>query len=68
MDIETAKRIWASDEGYVKISLRSEKANVAAFAKQFGGGGHIKASGIRLQGELEMVIEKVISALKVYLR
>lgn len=55
------------DEGYVKISLRSEKANVAAFAKQFGGGGHIKASGIRIQGELETVIERVVSALKDYL-
>ena len=52
------------DEGYVKISLRSDKANVAAFAKRFGGGGH-KTSGIRIQGELDVVIEKVIDSISI---
>ena len=46
-----------------KISLRSKgTVNVNAVAANFGGGGHILASGCMLNGELEEVIEKLTYA------
>lgn len=49
----------------VKASLRSAgKVNVAAVAQHFGGGGHIKAAGCRLEGTLEEVTAQVIQQVK----
>lgn len=47
----------------VKVSLRSkEKFPVNLLAEKFGGGGHLNAAGIRLEGEkLNDVISKVIN-------
>ncbi len=42
-----------TEDGAVKASLRSAgKANVAAIAQAFGGGGHVRAAGCRLEGSL----------------
>ncbi|UHA75776.1 bifunctional oligoribonuclease/PAP phosphatase NrnA [Paenibacillus sp. 481] len=54
--------------GAVKVSMRSAgKVNVAAVAQQFGGGGHVRAAGCRIEGELsdviQMVVERVSQAL-----
>jgi phosphoesterase RecJ-like protein len=38
------------------------------FAHQFGGGGHVKASGALVAGPLEEVQHRVIEAARVYLR
>ncbi len=35
-------------EGGIKVSMRSLKYNVAALAKTFGGGGHVKAAGFTI--------------------
>jgi bifunctional oligoribonuclease and PAP phosphatase NrnA len=49
----------------VRVSLRSKgQIDVAAFAEQFGGGGHARASGLKIPGTLEEVFEKVITAMK----
>ncbi|MDP3985420.1 MAG: DHH family phosphoesterase [bacterium] len=40
-------------DGYVKGSLRSSTKDVAAVAKLLGGGGHKKAAGFTVKGELE---------------
>ncbi len=46
-----------------KISLRSNgKVDVNAVASQFGGGGHILASGCMLFGEYEEVVERIVFA------
>ena len=42
-----------------KVSLRSHNANVNNVASAFGGGGHILASGCRICGEYEEVIDKL---------
>jgi phosphoesterase RecJ-like protein len=50
----------------VKISFRSKgKVNVAEFARQLNpdGGGHVRASGCTLPGELQVVREQVIAKL-----
>lgn len=49
------------DEGAVKASMRSAgKVDVAAVAAEFGGGGHVRAAGCRLEGTLEEVTNRVI--------
>lgn len=49
--------------GKVKISFRSVRGvDANAFAKQFGGGGHARASGAMVSGSLEEVRERVLRA------
>ncbi|MEW4369283.1 DHH family phosphoesterase [Paenibacillus kandeliae] len=53
------------DDHAVKASLRSAgRIDVAAVAQHFGGGGHIKAAGCRLEGSLEQVKQQVVSYIK----
>jgi bifunctional oligoribonuclease and PAP phosphatase NrnA len=52
------------DDG-IKISFRSNgDVDVNALARAFGGGGHVKASGALVQGDLEKVRTRVIEAVK----
>jgi bifunctional oligoribonuclease and PAP phosphatase NrnA len=52
------------DDG-IKISFRSNgDVDVNALARGFGGGGHVKASGALVQGDLEKVTTRVIEAVK----
>src|SRR5437762_8307158 len=54
--------------GKVKISFRSTgDVDVNKFARQFGGGGHAKASGALVAGTLDEVREKVVSDAKDFL-
>lgn len=49
--------------GRVKVSWRArERVDVAELASQFGGGGHHLASGATVEGGLQEVIERVVSA------
>jgi phosphoesterase RecJ-like protein len=49
--------------GKVKVSFRSTGGvDVNAFARQFGGGGHAKASGALVAGSLDDVRERVLAA------
>lgn len=55
-------------QGRIKISLRSVgDVDVARFAKLFGGGGHIKAAGLSLAGQLGEVQATVLAAARAYL-
>ncbi|HEU5218761.1 MAG TPA: DHHA1 domain-containing protein, partial [Gemmatimonadales bacterium] len=55
-------------QGRVKVSLRSVgDVDVAAFAKPFGGGGHVHASGVALEGSLAAVQSRVLEAARAYL-
>ena len=55
--------------GRVKVSFRSTGAvDVNRFARTFGGGGHAKASGALIAGELDDVRDRVIDAAREYLR
>ena len=47
-----------------QISLRSAPADVAAVARQFGGGGHARAAGCDVNGPLDEVIARVLAALQ----
>lgn len=49
--------------GLIKVSMRSsENADVAAIAKQFGGGGHARAAGCSFECPMDEVEKKVVWA------
>jgi phosphoesterase RecJ-like protein len=50
--------------GPIRVSLRSKgRVDVAKFAEQFGGGGHARASGLKLDGTLDEAVDRVTAAL-----
>jgi phosphoesterase RecJ-like protein len=50
--------------GPVRVSLRSKgQVDVARFAERFGGGGHARASGLKIAGTLEQAHDAVVSAM-----
>jgi phosphoesterase RecJ-like protein len=54
--------------GKVKVSFRSTgDVDVNALARQFGGGGHAKASGALIPGSLDAVRERVVAAARAHL-
>ena len=66
----TRMALFFRDLGYgkVKVSFRSTgDVDVNAFARQFGGGGHAKASGALIAGSLDDVRERVIAAAREFL-
>lgn len=66
----TRMALFFRDLGYgkVKVSFRSTGAvDVNAFARQFGGGGHAKASGALIVGSLSEVRDRVIAAARQFL-
>ncbi|MNE51513.1 Bifunctional oligoribonuclease and PAP phosphatase NrnA [compost metagenome] len=49
------------NENAVKVSMRSAgKVDVARVAQSFGGGGHIRAAGARIEGTLGDIIPRVL--------
>ncbi|MEO8337083.1 MAG: bifunctional oligoribonuclease/PAP phosphatase NrnA [bacterium] len=54
--------------GKVKVSFRSVGGtDVNAFAREFGGGGHAKASGALIAGALSSVRDQVVERARVFL-
>ena len=52
-------------DGRYRVSLRSKgQVNVAAVAEQFGGGGHICASGCAVSGPLSTSLELILAQLR----
>jgi phosphoesterase RecJ-like protein len=55
-------------QGRVKISLRSVGGvDVAAFARRYGGGGHMKAAGLAMTGSLGDVQSAILAAAREYI-
>ncbi|MCC6422189.1 MAG: DHH family phosphoesterase [Phycisphaerales bacterium] len=49
------------DFGPVRVSLRSKgQVDLAKFCEKFGGGGHARAAGLKLEGGLDEVMAKVV--------
>lgn len=56
-------------ENVYKVSMRSnEYVNVSDVCIMFGGGGHEKAAGATIQGNIEQVKQKIMNELKKVLR
>ncbi len=66
--VEVAASIMEVKRGQYKISLRSKTyADVNKIAATYGGGGHIRAAGCMLFGELEEVIDRLSYTVSQYL-
>lgn len=53
------------EPGPIRVSLRSKgQVDVAKFAEQFGGGGHARAAGLKLDGTLQEVHDRVVAAIQ----
>jgi bifunctional oligoribonuclease and PAP phosphatase NrnA len=69
LQVETVKISVLFNEdpagGPVRISFRSKgQLDVSRFAEQFGGGGHARAAGAKMDLPLEQVVEKIETALE----
>lgn len=54
--------LFIEEEGRVRATFRSKsQLDVAALASRYGGGGHMRAAGARLNGEWDRVVPRVIS-------
>lgn len=60
--VEVSIALMEVKKGQYKASLRSKRVNVNSVASEFGGGGHVLASGCMLFGEYEEVIERLTFA------
>lgn len=52
-----------ADGSPIRVSLRSKgKVDVSAFAQKFGGGGHSRAAGLKLDGDFDAEVGRVVAA------
>jgi phosphoesterase RecJ-like protein len=66
--VEVCASIMEMRSGQYKISLRSKTyANVNQIAAVYGGGGHVRAAGCMIFGELEEVYDKLSYTVSQYL-
>ena len=66
--VEVAASALEIKKGQYKISLRSkEYADVNKIAGVYGGGGHVRAAGCMLFGEVEEVLDKLSYTVSQYL-
>jgi phosphoesterase RecJ-like protein len=62
---ECAVFVYAKDKNVYKVSMRSEDSiDVCKACMAFGGGGHVKASGCTIEGNLDNIIEDVLNEVK----
>lgn len=61
--VEVAALLSATRPGEVRVSLRSNRrVDVARLAARFGGGGHARAAGCTLEGDLASAREMLLAA------
>lgn len=62
---EVAVFLYESEDGSYKASFRvTGDVNVAEIAQVFGGGGHVKAAGCNIFGDIDTVIERILAEIK----
>lgn len=65
-EAEVAVLLKERKKNYFKVSMRSKDSiDVKKIAMKFGGGGHINAAGFEIEGEPELIIEKIIKEIKI---
>lgn len=61
--VEVALFFRELEAGYVKVSFRSKSyVNVSRLAAEFGGGGHPRAAGALVKGDIDRVLCAVVGA------
>ena len=67
--VEVAAALLEMRKGQYKISLRSKNyADVNKIAGVYGGGGHVRAAGCMLHGDLEEILDRLSYTVSQYLR
>ncbi len=67
--VEVSMFAREKEEGKYKISLRAnEYVDVSQTASKFAGGGHLRAAGLELSGDIEQIKQTVIDELKKQLK
>jgi len=62
---EAAVMLVEGEDGQIHVSLRSRPGvNILQVAERFGGGGHVRAAGLRLAGSLDEAEAKVLEAVR----
>lgn len=57
--------LYENEDGTYKVSLRANgDFNVAEIACSFGGGGHVKAAGCTMEGQIEEIIHRLLDAIE----
>jgi phosphoesterase RecJ-like protein len=65
VEVAVLMKVDDTDPFRYKVSLRSKQyADVARIAETFGGGGHARAAGCRLEGELDEVKARLVEAIR----
>ena len=60
--VEVGVTIKEKEHNKFKVSMRStEKADVSEICSKLGGGGHIRAAGCTVEGDLSQVKMKILS-------
>lgn len=64
--VEVGVLITEAEKGTIKVSLRSDKiVDVSKICEKFGGGGHIRAGGIRIQRrDINEIKEELLKEIK----
>lgn len=63
--VEVGILFKGTENGQMKVSMRSSgKADVAAIAQLFGGGGHVRAAGCRLEENVPDAMTNLINAVR----
>jgi phosphoesterase RecJ-like protein len=63
--VEVSIFLKEKETNVVKVSLRSKSyVDVCVIAKDFGGGGHVRASGCTITGNLEQAKQQILLALQ----
>lgn len=63
--VEAAVFLYQSGENEYKVSMRSNgSVDVATIAVSFGGGGHVRAAGVTMEGNSEETVERLLEKIK----
>ncbi len=63
--VDVAVLLKAKGQTMTRISLRSKQTDVNAVANIFGGGGHIRAAGCSIEGDIDYAKESLLKELLV---
>jgi bifunctional oligoribonuclease and PAP phosphatase NrnA len=64
-DVEVAAFFRELPDGRFRVSLRSKgQLDVSKIAEEFGGGGHICASGAAVDGPLHAAVESILGRIR----
>lgn len=64
-DVVVAAFLYENEDGSYKVSLRANgEYNVAEVVAVFGGGGHVKAAGCTMCGDIDDVLSRLINEIE----